>query len=193
MGANAHIEKSFKLAHSRRHGAARLRAVQEQSVVPTYDERMAEGVSLGWRFEVITYRMEDARGLKRCQGPLGPAVLNAGALSVPQSASALGISAAHCRALAHKLEQHDVAQALVDKREGQRRDYRVGPEQKAELIQQLAARAITGHDASSEVLAEQVSERTGAGRGCRREQSVGTSTISGCRRSANHFPLWWRH
>jgi len=90
-------------------------------------------------------------------------LLNAGALSVPQSASALGISAAHCRTLAHKLEQHDVAQALVDKREGQRRDYRVGPEQKAELIQQLAARAITGHEASSEVLAEQVSERTGAG------------------------------
>jgi hypothetical protein len=89
-------------------------------------------------------------------------LLNAGALSVPQSASALGISAAHCRALAHQLEQHDVVQALVDKREGQRRDYRVGPEQKAELIEQLAARAITGHDTSSEVLAEQVSERTGA-------------------------------
>ena len=90
-------------------------------------------------------------------------LLNAGALSVPQSASALGISAAHCRELAHKLEQHDVVQALVDKRAGQRRDYRVGPEQKAELVQQLAARAITGHDTSSEVLAEQVSERTGAG------------------------------
>ena len=90
-------------------------------------------------------------------------LLNAGALSAQQCASALGISAAHCRELAHQLEQHDVAQALVDKREGQKRDYRVGPEQKAELIQQLAARAITGHDTSSEVLAEQVNERTQSG------------------------------
>jgi hypothetical protein len=87
-------------------------------------------------------------------------LLNAGALSVQQCASALGISTAHCRALAHKLEQHDVGQALVDKRDGQKRDYRVGPEQKAELIEQLAARAITGHDTSSAVLAEQVNERT---------------------------------
>jgi hypothetical protein len=90
-------------------------------------------------------------------------LLNAGALSAQQCASALGISAAHCRELAHKLEQHDVAQALVDKREGQKRDYRVGPEQKAELIQQLAARAITEHSTSSAVLAEQVNERTRSG------------------------------
>ena len=47
-------------------------------------------------------------------------LFNAGVLSAQQCASALGISAAHCRELAHKLEQHDVAQALVDKREGQR-------------------------------------------------------------------------
>jgi len=87
-------------------------------------------------------------------------LLNAGALSVQQCASALGISTAHCRALAHKLEQHDVGQALVDKRDGQKRDYRVGPALKAELIEQLAARAITGHDTSSAVLAEQVNERT---------------------------------
>jgi hypothetical protein len=90
-------------------------------------------------------------------------LLNAGALSVPQCASALGVSAAHCRALAHKLASHDVAQSLFDKREGQRRDYRVGPRQKAEIIQQLAARAVTGHSTSSDVLAEQVNERTRSG------------------------------
>jgi len=90
-------------------------------------------------------------------------LLNAGALSAQQCASALGISAAHCRELAHKLASHDVAQSLLDKREGQRRDYRVGPRQKAEIIQQLAARTVTGHSTSSEVLAEQVNERTRAG------------------------------
>jgi hypothetical protein len=90
-------------------------------------------------------------------------LLNAGALSVPQCASALGMSAAHCRELARKLATHDVVDVLVDKRAGQKRDYRVGPEQKAEIIQQLAARAVTGHSTSSAVLAEQVNERTQAG------------------------------
>ena len=90
-------------------------------------------------------------------------LLNAGALSVPQCASALGMSAAHCRELARKLAIHDVVDILVDKRAGQKRDYRVGPEQKAEIIQQLAARAVTGHSTSSAVLAEQVNERTRAG------------------------------
>jgi hypothetical protein len=90
-------------------------------------------------------------------------LLNAGVLTLPQSASVLGICDAHCRELARKLASHDVADALVDKREGQKQDFRVGPEQKAELIQQLAARAITGHDTSSEVLAEQVNEQTEAG------------------------------
>ncbi len=90
-------------------------------------------------------------------------LFNAGALSAQQCASALGISAAHCRELAGKLASHDVAHSLLDKREGQRRDYRVGPQQKAEIIQQLAARAVTGHSTSSAVLAEQVNERTQAG------------------------------
>lgn len=88
-------------------------------------------------------------------------LLNAGALSLSQSASVLGICDAHCRELARKLASQDVADVLVDKREGQQQDFLVGPEQKAELIQQLAARAITGHNTSSEVLAEQVSEQTG--------------------------------
>ena len=90
-------------------------------------------------------------------------LLNAGALTLAQSASVLGICDAHCRELARKLTSHDVSDALVDKREGQKQDFRVGPEQKAALIEQLAARAITGHNTSSEVLAAQVNEQTEAG------------------------------
>jgi hypothetical protein len=90
-------------------------------------------------------------------------LFNAGVLSAQQCASALGISAAHCRELARKLARDDVAQSLLDKREGQRSDYRVGPRQKAEIIQQLAARAVTGHSTCSDVLAEQVNERTQSG------------------------------
>lgn len=87
---------------------------------------------------------------------------NAGVLSLSQSALALGICDAHCRELSRKLTDHDVADVLIDKREGQKQDYRVGTEQKAELIKQLVARIITGHSTSSEVLAEQVNKQTGA-------------------------------
>jgi len=87
-------------------------------------------------------------------------LLNAGAISAPECASVLGISSPHCRALARQLAEHDVAEVLIDKREGQKQDYRVGAEQKAELIQQLVARTVTGLSTSSEVLAEQVSQKT---------------------------------
>jgi len=90
-------------------------------------------------------------------------LFNAGVLSAQQCASTLGISAAHCRELARKLTSHDVAQSLLDKREGQRSDYRVGPRQKAEIIQQWVARVVTGHSTSSEVVAAQVNERTQSG------------------------------
>ncbi len=87
---------------------------------------------------------------------------NAGLLSVQEAAAALGIHAAHCRELARKLASHDVVEALVDKRRGPKQDYLVGPEQKAELVLQLAARAMTGRSTSSDVLAEVVNERTRA-------------------------------
>ncbi|MDX2312440.1 MAG: hypothetical protein QNL90_00050 [Gammaproteobacteria bacterium] len=90
-------------------------------------------------------------------------LFNAGGLSAQRCASVLGISAAHCRVLAGKLANHDVEQSLIDKREGQQHDYRIGPEQKAEIILQLAARVVTGHSVSSEVLAKQVNEKTRAG------------------------------
>lgn len=89
-------------------------------------------------------------------------LLNAGLLSVQETASVLEMSAAHCRELTRKLVSHDVVDALVDKRQGQKRDYRVGPEQKAEIIQQVVARIVTGHSTSSEVVAERVNERTQA-------------------------------
>lgn len=86
-------------------------------------------------------------------------LVNAGMLSVSEAAAALGIHASHCRDLARKLTSHDVVESLVDKRQGQKRDYLVGPEQKAEIIQQLVARAITGQSTSSDVLAEVINGR----------------------------------
>lgn len=81
-------------------------------------------------------------------------LLNAGLLSTTEVAAALGLSSAHCRELASKLTSNDVVEALVDKRQGQKQDYRVGPEMKAEIIQQFAARAVTGKTTSSDELAK---------------------------------------
>lgn len=87
-------------------------------------------------------------------------LLNSGLLSVQDTASALEISEAHCRELANKLESMDVAKSLIDKRQGQKQDYLVGPVEKAELIQQFAARAVVGQSVSSEKLTEILNELT---------------------------------
>jgi len=87
---------------------------------------------------------------------------NSGLLSTHETASVLGFSNAHCRELARKLASDDVVESLVDKRRGQRQEYRVGPAQKAEIIQQFAARTVTGLSTASDVLAELVNERTQA-------------------------------
>jgi hypothetical protein len=83
-------------------------------------------------------------------------LLNAELLTITEVATALGLSCAHCRELAGKLSNDDVVDALVDKRQGQKQDYSVGPEKKAEIIQQFAARVVTGQSTSSDVLAKVV-------------------------------------
>lgn len=90
-------------------------------------------------------------------------LLNSQLLSVQETASLLGVSSGHCREMAENLIRGDVSETLIDRRRGQARDYKVGPEAKAEIIQQFAARAVTGHSTSSEKLAKLVNERTDAG------------------------------
>ncbi len=85
--------------------------------------------------------------------------LNSGLLSVQDTAMALGISEGHCRELGGQLASADVEEALIDKRLGQTQDYRVGPAEKAELIQQFAARAVLGLSTSSETLVELVNQQ----------------------------------
>jgi len=86
--------------------------------------------------------------------------VNSGLLSVEQSASALGISQSHCRELASRLACADVEESLSDKRRGQTQDYRMGPVEKAELIEQFAARAVLRLSTSSQTLAALVNERS---------------------------------
>ena len=73
-------------------------------------------------------------------------------------AKILNISKVQVSNLSKALRDHDVA-SLIDKRKGQIQDYRFTPEIKAELIQQVAANAITGKPTSSRVISEQINER----------------------------------
>ncbi len=77
-----------------------------------------------------------------------------GLLTTSNVSPVLGISPAHCRELTAKLVREDVERALVDKRQGQKKDYRVGEVEKAEIIKHFAAQAITGRSTSSRALAE---------------------------------------
>jgi hypothetical protein len=89
-------------------------------------------------------------------------LMNSKLLSTCEAAMVLEISEAHCRQLAKKLACNDVGGSLIDKRVGQLQDFRVGPIQKAEIIRQFAARAITGHSISSDVITALVNEQTQA-------------------------------
>lgn len=79
-------------------------------------------------------------------------LLDAGLLTIQSVSSALGVTTAHCRELSVKLMKEGVTDVLIDKRKGQMRDFRFGPSAKAELIQNFAARAVTGHPVSSQAL-----------------------------------------
>jgi hypothetical protein len=84
--------------------------------------------------------------------------LNNGLLSAKEVSEVLGLSVRHTRELNTKIHDEDVY-CLIDKRKGQIQDYRFTPEIKAELIQQVAANAITGKPTSSRVISEQINER----------------------------------
>ena len=84
--------------------------------------------------------------------------VNNGLLSAKDVAEVLGFTVRHIRDLNTKMYEADVY-SLIDKRKGQIQDYRFTPEIKAELIQQVAANAITGKPTSSRTVSEQINQR----------------------------------
>ena len=85
-------------------------------------------------------------------------LLQANLLSAHTVSSALGITTSHCRELSAKLANDGVTEVLVDKRKGQRQDFRVDLSVKAEIIQHFAARLMTGHSISSQAIAELIND-----------------------------------
>lgn len=83
-------------------------------------------------------------------------LLHSEIVSEQDVASALELHPRTCRQLADELKHNDVDLVLLDKRQGQTQDYRVGSAQKAEIIKHYAARAVVGHSTSSDKIAEAI-------------------------------------
>lgn len=84
--------------------------------------------------------------------------VNSGLLTAKEVSEVLGFTVRHIRDLNTKMYEADVY-SLIDKRKGQIQDYRFTPEIKAELIQQVAANAITGKPTSSRAVSQHIKER----------------------------------
>ena len=87
-------------------------------------------------------------------------LLDNGLLNNSDVAKILNISKVQVSNLSKGLCGHDVP-SLIDKRKGQKQDYRFTPKVKAELVQQFTANAVTGNPTSSRVISEQINERCG--------------------------------
>lgn len=79
-------------------------------------------------------------------------------IPLKEAAGAMGISKDHFRKMSGKLDKEDVG-GLMDQRKGQQQEYRVGAEQKAQLIQQFVIDLTTLGKTSSGQLANHLNER----------------------------------
>ncbi len=87
-------------------------------------------------------------------------MLNNGFVSSAEVGEFLGITTEHARILAHTLNIEDI-DALVDKRQGQKIDYKFSSEIKSELIQQFVLDVIVEANTSGKKLSEHLQERCG--------------------------------
>jgi len=85
-------------------------------------------------------------------------MLNSDLISTRDVCEVLGLSAVHTLHLARRLNTDDIP-ALIDRREGQKQEYRFTAEVKAELIQQFVVDIVAGGRASGRVLSEHLQER----------------------------------
>lgn len=85
-------------------------------------------------------------------------MLNNGLFSTRQVAEAMDLTPAYVGTLAQRLVREG-SLSLLDQRGGQKQDYRVPPEVKAEIIQQFVADVITGGQTSGEVISAALKDR----------------------------------
>ncbi len=85
-------------------------------------------------------------------------LLNSGLVDTQEISGVLGLSTVHTLNLARALEREDI-QGLIDKREGQKQEYRFTEEVKAELIQQFVLDIVAEGRVSGRSLSEHLLRR----------------------------------
>jgi transposase len=85
-------------------------------------------------------------------------MVNSGLISTRQAADALQFTISHTTMLANRLREQG-GLSLVDQRKGQKKEFVVTPEVKAEIIQQFAVDVITSGRTSGSDISEKLKER----------------------------------
>ncbi len=85
-------------------------------------------------------------------------MLNSGLLSMKETSELLELSTTQTRVLVERLHKQDIY-GLLDQRQGQKKDYVITPEIKAEMIQQYIANLVAGEKRSGQALSEKLKER----------------------------------
>jgi hypothetical protein len=83
--------------------------------------------------------------------------MSSGFLTAKQASELLGLTERHVRELGKKLQTDDIT-SLIDKRQGQQKDYVFSEAIKAELIQQYSANIVSGGSTSSRNITKQVND-----------------------------------
>jgi hypothetical protein len=85
-------------------------------------------------------------------------LLNSGLLNRRQVADLIALTPAHTATLARRLDNEGIW-ALIDKRQGQKSDYRITADVKAELVQQFTIDIIAHGKTSGEAISSELQER----------------------------------
>lgn len=138
--------------------------VREPQLPPTPSQEFQVSVTIEDGYCIITFKNSNQQ-LKILQShrvhlrSVILSLLQANLIKTHTASTALGITVAHCRNLSEKLLNEGVKEVLIDKRKGQKHDFQVNPQVKAELVQQFAARSIAGYSVSSQSLTEILNDK----------------------------------
>jgi hypothetical protein len=127
---------------------------QEAKPVTLREEQNKIIVDLGISNRMLQLNREDPLQVKTILLTL----LNNGLLKNRQVAEALHITPTYTAILAHRIDEKG-AVSLLDQRQGQKQDFRVPQEVKAEVVQQFALDVITSGQTSGRAISAELKER----------------------------------
>jgi transposase len=139
----------------RRKGSSFLpQALPEPQPITIREEQDQLWVDFGISGRVLKLNREDPLQVKT----ILLTMVNSGLLTKRQAAEVLKLTPSYTASLARRLDEQGAC-ALVDRRQGQKKDFRVSREVKAELVQQFAVDVITSGRTSGSAISAELKER----------------------------------